>query len=72
MKPKKTTVKRTGPITKPWPVFTRALEEGIRAGLVRSRKHTESPTDEEVFQKVYDSVLNEVLEVFDFPDECDS
>lgn len=65
-------VRSTGLVTKAWPVFTRALEDGIRCGLQRSHKHTDNPSDEDIERSIYDAVVSEICEVFDFPDEVDT
>lgn len=50
-------------------VLCRAVEEGIACGLRRARKHTDTPTDEEIATHVEREVLGAICEVFRFDDE---
>lgn len=59
----------TGPRVRSYEVFTRALETGIATGLRRAHKHTDAPTEEVVAEAVYNAVLSEVCDVFDFPEQ---
>lgn len=49
-------------------LFDRCLEEGIRNGLKRARKHNDSPTDSVIAEAIFDAVILEVDHYFGFVD----
>jgi hypothetical protein len=49
-------------------VITRAVEEGVVHGLNRSYKHTDSPTNDQITQNIYEAVMSELSEVMYFDD----
>lgn len=56
---------------KAYPIFCRALEEGIRLGYTRAFKHTDKPSREEIEDHIASAVLAEVADVFDFGDDLE-
>jgi hypothetical protein len=52
-----------------YPVFSRALEEGIQIGWNRAHKHTDKPDEQTVQEEIHTAVMNSVCEMFDFGDE---
>lgn len=61
-------VKKERPTMRPktYPIFARAVSEGIALGWQRAHKHTENPTEDQIKDSIEQNVLNEVCEVFDF------
>ncbi len=47
-------------------IITAALEEGIRYGVNRAYKYTESPDRETIVDQVHTAVMNSLCEVLDF------
>lgn len=47
-------------------ILRRAVEEGVRYGLSRARKHVESPSDAQIESAVEEAVMNEICEYFTF------
>lgn len=47
-------------------VLERAVEEGVRYGLRRAHKHTESPSQEDIEENVSREVMTTLSEVFVF------
>jgi hypothetical protein len=51
---------------KAYPVIQRAIETGTRLGWRRAHKHTDTPTEEAVFDAIETAIMNELDEVLDF------
>lgn len=47
-------------------VLEMVLENGIRYGFRRAYKHTENPSDEYVYQCIFDAITTEFFEWFNF------
>lgn len=47
-------------------ILRRAVEEGVRYGLSRARKHVESPSDAQLEIAVEEAVMNAISEYFTF------
>lgn len=47
-------------------VLSEAVERAVAYGYNRAHKHTDTPSAEAVKQHVYDAVMQELSEVFDF------
>jgi hypothetical protein len=55
-------------------VLSRAVEEGIPGGYRKAFKHTDTPSEEQIFGSIYDYVMMEICEVLQFGNsecECD-
>lgn len=55
-----------------WKVLSRAVEEGVGYGVKRAYKHTDHPSQEAIENAVYNAVLGEIGDVFEFPDYPDA
>jgi hypothetical protein len=49
-------------------LVSRAVESGIASGLRRAHKHTDTPGQEEIKWAIENAVMNELSEVFLWPD----
>ena len=56
------------PPVKVYRVLSEAVERGVAYGYNRAHKHTDTPSEEAVKQQVYDAVMQELSEAFDFGD----
>jgi len=54
---------------KAYPVFQRALGEGIEIGWNRAHKHTDKPEPSEIKEYIFNEVMNCVHEFFIFDGE---
>ena len=45
------------------------IENGIKLGYNRAHKHTETPTREQIEIQIYDAIMHEIYEWFEFPDD---
>jgi hypothetical protein len=48
------------------PLLERCIGNGIDLGYNRAHKHTDSPTQQQMGQAIYDAIMNEIFESFDF------
>ena len=46
-----------------------AIDEGVRTGFYRSRKHVEDPSPEAVIESIQEHVLSKMYEYFIFEDD---
>jgi len=53
------------------PLLERCIESGIQLGWNRAHKHTETPDDALIFQKMSDAIFEELFEWFDFEEQND-
>lgn len=51
---------------KAWSVMEECVERGVEHGYNRARKHTDKPLGSEVRRAIYDAVLTEISEWFEF------
>ena len=49
-------------------LVSRAVENGVASGWHRAHKHTETPGQEEIKWQIENAVMNELSEVFLWPD----
>jgi hypothetical protein len=49
-------------------VISRAVEEGVRNGVYRARKHTDTPNEAQTADAVYQAVMQALCEVLRFED----
>lgn len=49
-----------------WSLINDKIEEGVRWGLIRSRKHTETPSDEQIVDSIMNCVQVSLDEVIDW------
>lgn len=54
---------------KEYPLMARCVEDGIAYGYTRAHKHTETPNEQLIKQEIYNAVMNEICECFDFDNE---
>ncbi len=47
-------------------ILSRYVEEGVRYGISRAYKHTDSPSREGIEEAVHNAVMNSICEVLDF------
>lgn len=52
-----------------FPVLDMCIENGIKLGYNRAHKHTETPTREQIEIQIYDAIMHEIYEWFEFPDD---
>jgi len=48
------------------PLLERCIETGIDLGYNRAHKHTDAPAQHQIGQAIYDAIMNELFENFDF------
>ncbi len=48
------------------PVLELCIENGIKQGINRSYKHTDNPDIQIIETNIYDNIMNEIYEWFDF------
>jgi hypothetical protein len=53
---------------KEYTVLVDCVERGVRYGMSRAHKHTDTPSDDQITSAVIDAVLLEISEYFDFDD----
>lgn len=51
------------------PVLEMCIDNGVSLGYQRAHKHTDTPTDEMVKQAIFDAVMFELYEWFEFDGE---
>lgn len=49
-------------------ILTETIEQGIAYGWNRSHKHTDKPDEWHVREQIYQAIMNEICEKFDFDD----
>jgi hypothetical protein len=52
--------------TKNYRILLMAVEEGVRYGVSRSKKHDPNPSDEVVVDNLINAVMSQILEYFSF------
>jgi len=62
---------RGGTKVRAYPVFCRAVEEGVAYGSRRAHKHNDTPDAETIEEQIISAVLNEVCEYFDFDEHAE-
>ena len=60
---------RAGMRPRIYAMVDRAVEDGVRAGLRRARKHTEHPSEEQLAEAVQSAVMTELAEWFHFEED---
>jgi hypothetical protein len=53
-------------VPKAYNLLDRCVEEGVRYGLARAYKHTETPTTEHIENEIAIAVMNEISTWFEF------
>lgn len=48
------------------PLVEMCVETGVRMGIARAFKHTDDPTEAEIYEKISTAVMNEFYEWFTF------
>jgi len=48
------------------PLMEMCVETGVRMGIARAFKHTEEPTEAEIYEKISSAVMSEIHEWFIF------
>jgi hypothetical protein len=46
-----------------------AIDEGVRSGYYRAYKHTEDPSPDAIIEQIQETVMSQMYEYFDFPEE---
>jgi len=49
-------------------LVSRAVEDGITSGWYRAHKHTDAPGSEEIKWQIENAIMNELSEIFIWPD----
>lgn len=52
-------------------VLSECVENGVQAGYVRAHKYVETPDEQELKKNIYDAVMLEICEYFDFQHAVD-
>lgn len=47
-------------------VLSDAIERGIDSGYIRAHKHTDTPSERQIKNEIYQYVMNEICEYFNF------
>jgi hypothetical protein len=55
---------------KTYQLIQECVENGVQLGFNRAHKHTDTPSDEELQNKIIDSVMLEICEWFTFDEEA--
>ena len=53
---------------KEYTVLSDCVERGVQLGMNRAYKHTDFPTNDQLMSTMFDAVLSEICEYFDFDD----
>lgn len=48
-------------------ILSECIERGIDRGWNRAYKHDENPSEDHIKNQIYEYVINEICEYFDFP-----
>lgn len=54
-----------------YPLMLDCIERGVSLGLQRSRKHTDTPSDELIRATIQEAVMNEICEYWDFDEQTE-
>jgi hypothetical protein len=54
------------------PVLEMCIENGLRLGYTRAFKHNDNPSDEQIHQAIFQAVMHELYEWFDFEETYES
>jgi hypothetical protein len=54
---------------KTYDILSRCIEDGIRLGVQRAHKHTETPTHDQIVEASYQAAMSEICDWFSFEDE---
>jgi hypothetical protein len=54
---------------KTYQLIQECVENGVQLGFNRAHKHTDTPSDEELQNKIIDSVMIEICEWFSFNED---
>ena len=49
---------------KTYNLLVRCIEDGVRLGVARAHKHTDSPTQEQLYDALENALINEICEWF--------
>jgi hypothetical protein len=49
-------------------LLTRCIEDGVHLGVNRAYKHTDKPTQEQLYEAIESAVINEICEWFHIDD----
>lgn len=49
-------------------LLDRCIEDGVRLGVARAYKHTETPTQDQLYEALESAIMNEICEWFDIVD----
>jgi hypothetical protein len=55
---------------KTYQLIQECVENGVQLGFNRAHKHTDTPSDDELQNKIIDSVMLEICEWFTFDEEA--
>ena len=50
-------------------LLDRCIADGVRLGVARAHKHTDTPTQEQLYVDLENALMNEILEWFDIDDD---
>ena len=53
---------------KEYPLLSNCVENGIKLGWNRAFKHTDEPGTDLIHRKIYEAILEEILECFELDD----
>ncbi len=52
---------------KTYPLLERCIEDGLVIGFNHAHKHTESPTQSQLFEEQRQAIMSQICEWFDIP-----
>lgn len=53
---------------KAFELLQRCIEDGISIGHTRAYKHNDAPPPDTINHQIYEAIMNELFEWFDFPE----
>lgn len=50
-------------------VLDMCIENGLKLGFSRAHKHNDQPTEQQIIEKQFQAIMDEIYEWFDFEDK---